>query len=453
MFAFASVIASDEKFRRCALPGLRRVTEADSVVAEFSDATSMCDAYNEVLDAFSGREDLEALVLLHEDTEILDPDFCAAIRHRLSAEPDAAVIGVIGAHAVRSLEWWKGSCRGAVDETRGRMEFGGIGQDVDAVDGLLLVLSPWAVRNLRFDAATFGGFHGYDVDFCFQARAARQRVVVEGIKVFHHTKGGFGDEASFRRADLAFRGKWRLDGDAPATATAASPRAAGVREHVEGPLGRYYDGDRPDLAALVPQDARRILDVGCGTGSLAAGLKARQGAEVAGIELMPEAAAQARERLDHLVQADLDALEDLPFSAGHFDVAIFGDVLEHLRDPGRLLRTVRRHLRADGRIVCSVPNVKHWSVLVPLLVEDRFEYADQGLLDRTHVHFFTLRELEALLGEAGFAAEHLDAHRIPMPPHIRALMERSTQGLGDGADEMLARLEAYQYLVVARPCE
>jgi methionine biosynthesis protein MetW len=326
-------------------------------------------------------------------------------------------------------------------ETRGQIDFGGHPDDVDAVDGLLLVLSPWAVRNLRFDADAFDAFHGYDVDFCFQARAAGRRVVVDDIGVFHHTKGGYGDEDAFRRADAAFRAKW-LD----------SPRraAAGVREDVDGPLGRYYDGDRPDLQALVPRDAQRILDVGCGTGSLLMSLKARQGAEVTGIELMPEAAAQARERLDRFVQADLDGLDALPFEEGHFDAAIFGDVLEHLRDPARLLRTVRRHLRPDARIVCSVPNVKHWTVLAPLLFDDRFSYADEGLLDRTHVHFFTLRELEAMLAEAGFAPERLDAHRIPMPANVRALLAPAAAGVADG-DEMLARLEAYQYLVVARP--
>jgi GT2 family glycosyltransferase len=83
--------------------------------------------------------------------------------------------------------------------------------DVDAVDGLLLVLSPWAVRNLRFDEDRFTGFHGYDADICFQARAAGKRVVVDEIAVVHHTKGGYGDLDAYRRCDQAFRAKWGLD--------------------------------------------------------------------------------------------------------------------------------------------------------------------------------------------------------------------------------------------------
>ncbi|HEX8206157.1 MAG TPA: bifunctional glycosyltransferase/class I SAM-dependent methyltransferase [Solirubrobacteraceae bacterium] len=445
MLAFASVIGSQDKFRRCAAPGIGRVKEPGALVAEYTDATSMCTAYNEVLDAFAEREDLEGLVLLHDDTEILDPEFCAKVRRRL-ADDDVAVVGVVGARDVRSLEWWNAEPRGRVKETRGHIDFGGHDEDVDAVDGLLLVLSPWAVRNLRFDADRFDAFHGYDVDFCFQARAAGRRVVVDDIELFHHTKGGYGDEDAFRRADAAFKGKWFVP---EASSPAERPSAAGVREGVEE-LGRYYDGDRPDLQALVPHDAERILDVGCGTGSLLMSLKARQGAEVTGIELMPGAAALARERLDRFEQLNLDGLDELPFEKAYFDVAIFGDVLEHLRDPARLLRAVRRHLRPDGRIVCSVPNVKHWTVLAPLLLEDRFQYADEGLLDRTHVHFFTLRELEAMLHDAGFAPEALDAHRIPMPANVRGLLAPLASASADGA-EMVARLEAYQYLVVARP--
>ncbi|MDP9400309.1 MAG: class I SAM-dependent methyltransferase [Actinomycetota bacterium] len=234
------------------------------------------------------------------------------------------------------------------------------------------------------------------------------------------------------------------------TAQTSPPAAAGVRTELRGELGRYYDGDRPDLAALVPRDARTVLDVGCGTGSLGAALKRFLGAEVAGIELFPEAAAQAERRLDHFIQADLDRLEALPFPAGHFDVAIFGDVLEHLRDPERLLRVVRRYLSPEGRIICSVPNIKHWSVLLPLLVNDAFAYTDAGLLDRTHVHFFTLEELGSMLTRAGFEPKHLDAHRIPMPDAALVLAD-AAEALGAERAETLGRLEAYQYLVVAMP--
>jgi GT2 family glycosyltransferase len=208
VIAFATVVGSEEKFRRCALPGLRLAAEPDSVVAEVDEADSIFAAYNEVLDALAPRADLEALVLLHEDAEIVDPGFCAKLRARLAAEPDVAVVGVVGARRVTSLAWWEGECFGRVRETRGLIDFGGGTHDVEALDGLLLALSPSAVRELRFDAERFHGFHGYDADVCFQARAAGRRVLVDELAVVHHTKGGFGDEAAWRAADAAWRAKW-----------------------------------------------------------------------------------------------------------------------------------------------------------------------------------------------------------------------------------------------------
>lgn len=208
MIAFAVCIGSEEKFRRYAAPGVRAAAEPDSLVAEVTTDTSIFAAYNEVLEALAGEDELEALVLLHEDTEIVDSDFCGKVRARF-ADPDVAVVGVVGARGVRNLAWWEGEGFGRVLETRGIVDFGGGGpHDVDSVDGLMLVLSPWAVRSLRFDEERFTGFHGYDADICFQARAAGKRVVVDEIAVVHHTKGGYGNVEAFQASDRAFAEKW-----------------------------------------------------------------------------------------------------------------------------------------------------------------------------------------------------------------------------------------------------
>jgi GT2 family glycosyltransferase len=209
MIAFASCVGSPEKFEEYARPGLRLVCEPDSLVAEVTTDSSIFTAYNEVLDAFSGRDDLEALVVLHEDLEIVDHGFCAKVRSRL-ADPSVAVMGVVGARDVTGLAWWEADTRGRCLETRGLVDFGGGFHDVDVVDGLLMVLSPWAVRNLRFDDELYSGFHAYDLDLCLQARAAGKRVVVDEIAVMHYTKGGFGDAEAFARNDAILRRKWRL---------------------------------------------------------------------------------------------------------------------------------------------------------------------------------------------------------------------------------------------------
>jgi hypothetical protein len=217
VIAFAACVASPGKLAAFGAPGLKLAMEGDSVFAELGTTTSIHEAYNEALEHFSRADDLEALVLLHEDSEILDAGFCAAVRAAL-ADPDVAIVGPIGARGVRSLAWWQGEIVGAVSETRGLISGDATDPRVDALDGLMLVLSPWAVRTLRCDTATFSGFHAYDLDLCFQARAAGRHVQVAPLAVHHHTKGGYGDRAAWLRADAAFAAKWGLT--APAAAAA-----------------------------------------------------------------------------------------------------------------------------------------------------------------------------------------------------------------------------------------
>jgi 2-polyprenyl-3-methyl-5-hydroxy-6-metoxy-1,4-benzoquinol methylase len=224
----------------------------------------------------------------------------------------------------------------------------------------------------------------------------------------------------------------------------------GVRE-TSADDDRYFERARPEVRALVPAAARRVLDVGCGGGAVGAALKAERGCEVVGLEGFPEAAECARERLDQVLCLDLDSLDALPPGLGRFDAIVFGDVLEHLRDPARLVRTLLPALGDEGVMVCSVPNVRHWSVVYPLLVEDRWPYDDCGLLDRTHVHFFTLREIVAMLAEAGLEVVDHDVikHLPPVNP-VRPLADLAAALGGDSA-EAAAALGAYQYLLVARP--
>ncbi|HEY2477630.1 MAG TPA: class I SAM-dependent methyltransferase [Solirubrobacterales bacterium] len=214
----------------------------------------------------------------------------------------------------------------------------------------------------------------------------------------------------------------------------------------------YFEFDRPELRELVPGEARRVLDVGCGAGALGAALREERGIEVVGLELSPDAAARARDRLDAVVEADLDQLDDLPFERGSFDAMVFGDVLEHLHDPHRLLRVLRPWLDDDGALVCSIPNVAHWSVVLPLLAQDRWPYADAGLLDRTHVHFFTLTEAELMLRECGFALESAATTNLSQaPPPALDHLTRFLAALGADAEQTRRRLTAYQYLLLARP--
>jgi 2-polyprenyl-3-methyl-5-hydroxy-6-metoxy-1,4-benzoquinol methylase len=229
----------------------------------------------------------------------------------------------------------------------------------------------------------------------------------------------------------------------------SSAPAAGVRRSdIED---NYFEFDRPEIRELVPQRAKRVLDVGCGGGAFGAALKAERGIEVKGVELFPDAAARAADRLDEVQIANLDGADSLPFEEGYFDAITFGDVLEHLRDPHGLLATAKRYLAPGGVIVASIPNVKHWTVVFSLLVQDRWEYTDAGLLDRTHVHFFTLEEIGLMLEETGYEALHVGSVNMGSIPKQLELLIETARVLGAEADECEARLNAYQYLIVAKP--
>ena len=156
------------------------------------------------------------------------------------------------------------------------------------------------------------------------------------------------------------------------------------------------------VVALVGQ-AKRVLDVGCSTGYLARILRGN-GNVVSGVEIDPEAAEQARPALDKLVVGDVESMDFTEhFEASSFDVVVFADVLEHVRDPATLLRRVSGLLAPGGSAVLSIPNVAHGSVRLALL-EGRFEYRPLGLLDNTHLRFFTRSSLDAMLASAGFRA-------------------------------------------------
>ena len=145
---------------------------------------------------------------------------------------------------------------------------------------------------------------------------------------------------------------------------------------------------------------KRVLDVGCATGYLARAL-AERGCTVSGVEFDAEAAEEARPHLERLVIGDLETMDLAEaFGEDRFDVIVFGDVLEHLRDPLPVLRGARALLADRGSVVASIPNIAHGSVRLALLA-GRFDYQDLGLLDSTHVRFFTRSSVEDLFREAG----------------------------------------------------
>lgn len=169
----------------------------------------------------------------------------------------------------------------------------------------------------------------------------------------------------------------------------------------------YYANPRAELVKYIPLQAKDILDVGCGMGKLGVLLKQQDPSRrVSGIELYADAAAEARRVLDNVTVGDIETT-GFPFTAASFDCIIFADVLEHLRDPDAILRQARTILRPGGCIVCSIPNMRHYTAILRLVLHG-WSYDDFGLFDRTHVHFYSLATMKALLEGNGWHIDSID---------------------------------------------
>lgn len=149
----------------------------------------------------------------------------------------------------------------------------------------------------------------------------------------------------------------------------------------------------------IPRGAKRVLDVGCGDGALAAALKLRQASAVTGVTFSAEEATSAAARLDAVERADLENA-DLT-ALGEFDCVVASHVLEHVRDPLSVLSRLQRNVSSEGALVIALPNALHYRQRLEFLV-GRFRYTDGGIMDRTHYRFFDWVSAQALVRDAGF---------------------------------------------------
>jgi 2-polyprenyl-3-methyl-5-hydroxy-6-metoxy-1,4-benzoquinol methylase len=207
-----------------------------------------------------------------------------------------------------------------------------------------------------------------------------------------------------------------------------------------------YENPRPEVQVLVPQAARRVLDLGCSSGALGAAIKARQPAEVVGVELDPAYADAARERLDGCVTADVEELfaGDPGEQLGRFDCIVAADVLEHLRDPWATLRSAMRLLEPGGSVVVSLPNIRFWETFWQLGRHATFPRRDSGIFDATHLRFFTYSDALKLLEQA-------DLRVVEVSPQYRVRPEISDL---DRYTPLLAKTKlrtffAFQYVMRA----
>ena len=188
----------------------------------------------------------------------------------------------------------------------------------------------------------------------------------------------------------------------------------------------YYQGANQRIVELVPTGGGlRILEVGCGSGLTGAALLASgKAAEHVGVELSASAAAEARTRLTNVVVGNVETM-DLSVLGADYDVLILSEVLEHLMDPWTALSRLVGLLKSGGLLICSSPNVANRQLLGQLL-QGRFEYEEVGVMDRTHLRWFTPATYAALARQAGIHVDQVGP-LTPLRPKAR-LLDRLFRG-------------------------
>jgi SAM-dependent methyltransferase len=214
----------------------------------------------------------------------------------------------------------------------------------------------------------------------------------------------------------------------------------------------YYGNVNPDLLAKIPVTAKRVLEVGCGSARLGEAFKARSPqSQYYGIELFESAAKEAALVLDGVICANIE--QDITVALNlsqSFDTLVFGDVLEHLQDPWKVLTELRQFIEPGGSCIACIANIGHWSVISGLL-QGRWDYANAGLLDRRHLRLFTLDSALQMFQKAGWTVVDAAPRNIQVvgaEEALKALLPAAKE-LGVDALKAKANMSAVQWIIRA----
>ena len=225
----------------------------------------------------------------------------------------------------------------------------------------------------------------------------------------------------------------------------------------------YYDNVNPTLFELVNTDAKSIIEFGCRAGAMARAIKEKSpDIHYVGVELIAEELVKAGDILNISLHRNVDDIaawdDDAELSAAmplaHFDHVIFGDVLEHLYDPAKALAEAARRLKPGGSALVCIPNVQHWSVFQNLIA-GRWPRDEMGLFDKTHIRWFALGDMVALLQSAGLVVESIVGRDFPSEQGLSIMedLEPLARNLGIDPDELIRRGQVLQFVLVGKKPE
>lgn len=485
-----------EKFQKISQNYTSLLAKEPFEIIGIHDAKSLCEGYNRGIKKSVG----EILIFSHDDIEILSIDFVSKLKSHLN---NFDIIGLAGTDRVLDGCWVSAGAPhifGQVAHADGAgygvncydlskaAHLGEVAtREVRMLDGLFFAVRRAVVQNVQFDEYNFDGFHCYDADFTYSAFLAGFTLgVCNNIAVIHYSHGSF--DAVFQKYNQTFITKHANKIDKlvpralkPTWQAVSCPDKESVistfNPEVQENLYEYFlkstqgsslfssasdgkmnqtpihDQHNPDLLSLIPRDAGRIIEVGCSSGALAKAYRVfSTDCEYIGTEIDPNYAELARQHCNQVIVGDIEKiLDEIKLTQGDFDCWIFGDVLEHLYDPWRLLKRITQDLlRPNGSIVACIPNMQHWSLQFALNVGD-VRYQDAGLLDRTHLRWFTRVTIIEMFQEAGLKIVHMSGRIFDEPerekfmPLLRDLAEAS----GGDADQAVDDARPLQWVVRA----
>jgi len=207
-----------------------------------------------------------------------------------------------------------------------------------------------------------------------------------------------------------------------------------------------YIGLRADILNLLPNNVNKVLDIGCSTGALGEKIKKRNRAEVVGIEVDEQMAKVAKGKLDQVIIRDVERINLADHLApDYFDCIIFADILEHLENPWDVLKNVKSFLNNEGIIIASIPNVRHYTTIINLVIKGYWPYRERGIHDKSHLRFFALKNIRGMFQNGGFKIVRIERnYRVIESPHWWNRFSKYF------ALPPFKELLTFQYLIVAK---